>query len=99
MFGMYLDRSNTNVIYLNNFIENIMNVYSRDSSNQWISEKPFYYLYKGMERYASNIGNYWSEYRVNDEYESGIAKSSYNSEFVMDKSPLVSRREFYQILN
>ena len=99
MFGMYLDRSRTNVIYLNNFIDNKMNVYSHDSANQWVSEKSFDYLYKGMERYASNLGNFWSNNRGDDEYESGIAKSGYNSEFVNDKSPLVSRKEFYQILN
>jgi parallel beta-helix repeat protein len=98
VFGIYLDSSNTNVIYLNNFIENIMNVYSYNSSNRWISEKSINYLYKGMMRYAANIGNFWSDDRGVDEYESGIAKSGYNSEFVMDKSPLVSRKEFYQIL-
>jgi hypothetical protein len=51
-----------------------------------------------MMRYADNIGNFWSDDREVDEYESGIAKTGYNSEFVMDKNPLVSRKEFYQIL-
>jgi nitrous oxidase accessory protein len=99
MFGMYLDRSNMNMIYLNNFIENAMNVYSYDSSNQWNSDISFDYLYRGIIRHSSNIGNFWNDYQGADEYESGIGKTAYDSEFVNDKSPLVSRKELYQILN
>jgi nitrous oxidase accessory protein len=98
MFGIYLDKSNKNLIYLNNFLGNGIPVYSYNSSNQWNSDKAFNYLYKDMMRSSDDIGNFWDEYEGNDEYESGIGKTVYVNEFIMDTRPLVSRKEFYQIL-
>ncbi len=98
MFGMYLDRSNMNSIYLNNFIENSMHIYSRNSSNQWDSDKALDYIYKGMLMHSSEMGNFWDEYEGKDEYESGIGKTVYVDEFVKDIRPLVTRKESYQIL-
>jgi len=98
MFGIYLDRSNKNLIYLNNFLGNGMHVYSYDSSNQWNLDKSCNYLYKSMIRSSDFLGNYWDEYEGNDEYESGIGKIDYCTQFIIDRSPLVSRKEFYQII-
>lgn len=98
MFGMYMDRSNKNLIYLNNLIGNAIPVYSYNSSNQWNSDKALNYLYKGMIRYSSDMGNFWDDYEGNDEYESGIGKIIYCNQLLTDRSPLVSRKEFYQIL-
>ncbi len=97
IFGMYLDRSSNNSIYLNNFVGNAINVNSYSSSNQWNSDKAFNYLYKGMI-YSNDLGNFWCDYEGNDTYESGIGNTDYVKEFVKDRRPLVSRKEFYQIL-
>ncbi len=97
-FGIYLDRSSNNSIYLNNFIGNEINVNSYCSSNQWNSDTAFDYLYRGMI-YSNDLGNFWFDYEGDDEYESGIGNAAYVNEFVNDSKPLVSRREFFQILS
>jgi nitrous oxidase accessory protein len=97
-FGMYLDKSNKNLIYLNNFLGNGMHVYSYNSSNQWNLDKSCNYLYKSMIRSSDHIGNYWDEYEGSDEYESGIGKIVYCNQFIIDRGPLVSRKELYQIM-
>ncbi len=97
MFGMYLDRSSNNLIYLNNFVRNAIDVYSHSSSNQWNSDKTLDYLYKGLIS-SNNLGNFWCDYTGNDKYESGIGNTDYIKEFVKDRRPLVSRKEYYRIL-
>jgi len=97
VFGMYLDRSSNNSIYLNNFVENAINVNSYNSPNQWNSNKAYNYLYKGMI-YSNDLGNFWCDYEGNDKYQSGIGDTDYDKEFVKDSRPLVSRKEYYQIL-
>jgi nitrous oxidase accessory protein len=97
VFGIYLDRSSNNLIYLNNFVGNAINVNSYDSSNQWNSNKAYNYLYKGMI-YSSDIGNFWCDYEGKDKYQSGVGDTDYVKEFVKDSRPLVSSKEYYQIL-
>jgi parallel beta-helix repeat protein len=96
-FGIYLDRSRKNLIYLNNFAGNAINAYSYNSSSQWISDKEFNYLYKGMVSWDF-LGNFWHDYEGNDTYESGIGNAAYVNEFIKDARPLISRKEGYQIL-
>jgi len=75
-----------------------MHVYSYNSSNQWNLDKSCNYLYKSMIRSSNHIGNYWDEYEGSDEYESGIGKIVYCYQFIIDRGPLVFRKELYQIL-
>lgn len=97
LFGIYVDGSSKNLIYLNNFVGNALNIYSYSSSNRWNSDEAFSYLYKGRIS-SSTLGNFWSDYEGDDAYESGIGNTAYVNEFIEDKRPLVSGKEFYQML-
>ncbi len=97
MFGIYLDESSKNLIYFNNFIENILSVYSFSSTNQWNSNKAFSYFYKDLMS-LERMGNFWSDYEGKAAYESGIGSTAYVNEFIRDEKPLLSRTEYYQIL-
>jgi len=59
--GIRLYHSSGNRIYLNNFINNTDNGYSKDSSNTCNSPWEITYTYNGST-YTSYLGNYWSDY-------------------------------------
>jgi len=62
-YGIHLLSSSVNTIYINNFIDNVDNVYSDDSANLWNSPEEITYTYNG-NTYTSYLGNYWSGYGI-----------------------------------
>ena len=60
-FGISLFLSNI-TIYLNNFINNIYNLYSYDSANTWNSTELITYQYNGST-FTNYMGNYWDDYK------------------------------------
>ncbi|MCF7885101.1 MAG: C39 family peptidase [Candidatus Marinimicrobia bacterium] len=67
--------SNKNVIYLNKFINNSQNAYS-ETSNLWSSTIELPYRIEDSI-YRCRLGNYWDDYRGQDENNDGIGDTSY----------------------
>ena len=57
-FGIHLRHSPDNLIHLNDFVNNSVNIYSYNSDNIWNSTKPLTYVYR--RKYKNHIGNCWS---------------------------------------
>jgi len=93
-YGIYLKYSNSNTIYLNNFINNTHNVYSYYSTNIWNSTKKITYTYNGKQ-YTNYLGNYWSDYTGNDSDGDGIGDTPYIIDSDKDNYPLMERFENY----
>ncbi|WP_232473523.1 PEGA domain-containing protein [Thermococcus profundus] len=95
-YGIYLDLSNDNVIYLN-YLNGSQNVYSDGSSvNRWYSEEQIEYAYHGKV-FISYLGNYWSDYTGSDSNGDGIGESPYSiNANNTDKYPLVSSPSEYE---
>lgn len=63
-YGVYVEStSQNNLLYLNNFTENLQNVENYNAINQWDN---------------GSVGNYWSDYARKDINDDGIGDSSYN---------------------
>ena len=91
--GLYGD-SSSNIIYLNNFIDNVNGVYSSGSTNTWNSPEEITYTYNG-NTYTSYLGNYWSDYTGSDTNGDGIGETSYPINSDADNYPLVDHFESY----
>ena len=61
IWGIYLDDSGYNTIYLNNFVigNSKYNAYGSTSKNVWNSTTKLTYIYAG-ETYKNYMGNYWN---------------------------------------
>ena len=94
-YGICLEKnSSNNKIYLNNFINNDDNVYSKNSTNIWNSTEKITYTYNGTE-YTNYLGNYRDDYQENDTDEDGIGDKPYNIDSDSDDYPLVVPSENY----
>jgi parallel beta-helix repeat protein len=89
--GICIDNSNSNVIYLNDFINNTQNVNSINSTNIWNStEKRRSYVIICGEAMENYLGNYWSDYNGTDlDPVDGIGDTPYIFCFGQDNYPLM----------
>lgn len=85
--GIFIQGYN-NIIYFNNFINNGVNVYSRDLSTRWCSPVPMTYRYndKTIKGY---LGNRWSDYQGRDATGDGIGDLPYTFDDGEDAYPLM----------
>ena len=96
-FGIRLNNSNDNKIYLNNFVDNTDdNVYSYISTNIWNSSEEMIYTYNGST-HTNYLGNYWSDYMGRDANKDGIGDIPYPIDSDSDTRPLMGTFENYFI--
>jgi len=75
-YGIFVESPSTgNVIYLNNFLDNINSVYCEDSTNYWNSSEEMDYTYNGSE-FTNYLGNYWDNYFGSDADGDGLGDTS-----------------------
>jgi len=107
-YGVYIDSTYhpddpciNNLIYLNNFIDNVDNAHSENSPNIWNSPEEITYTYNG-NTYTSYLGNYWSDYTerypgASEIDSTGIWDTPYSIDSDNDNYPLVEPFENYVI--
>lgn len=89
--------SYSNKIYLNDFINNCLNVHSPNSTNIWNSIGKITYTYKGTT-HTNYTGNYWGDYTGNDADNDGIGDTPYNINPDKDNYPLMAPFKNYLVL-
>ena len=100
-FLIFFNDSYSNVIYLNNFIDNSDNIATRSSSatNIWSSQSTIEYTCSG-KTFTNYLGNYCSDYDGNDADYDGIGDVPYDIDPDCpdrDDYPLMERFESYVI--
>ncbi len=86
--------SNNNIFYLNNFINNIENAFSLESTNMWNSISEISYTYNETA-YQNYLGNYWDDYNRSDKNNDGIGDRSYHIDGDRDRFPMMKPWENY----
>jgi parallel beta-helix repeat protein len=87
--------SNSNLIYLNNFINNVFNTRGTFSTNTWNSIEKITYTYNGAT-YTNYLGNYWDDYTGTDVDGDGIGDTPYWREGLYENNyPLMEPGENY----
>ncbi|MCD4809591.1 MAG: right-handed parallel beta-helix repeat-containing protein, partial [Methanosarcinales archaeon] len=90
--GICIERSCSNVIYLNNFINR--NYDYPSSTNIWNSTSKINYTYR-ENTFATYLGNYWGDYTGSDSDKDGIGDSPYRINSDNDNYPLMMPFENY----
>jgi parallel beta-helix repeat protein len=96
-YGIYLLGSNSNNIFLNNFINNTDDVFFYMSANTWNSTEKITYQYSG-NTYTNYLGNYWADYKQkypDAEEIGGIWDTPYSINSDKDNYPLRETFENY----
>lgn len=87
--GIYLRDSNHNIVYLNDFIDNLQNALSSGSENRWHSPEEISYSCSS-KGYTGFLGNYWSDYEGTDTDGNGLGDVSHRFEYdSQDDYPLM----------
>ena len=92
--GIYFFQSRSNVIYLNNFINESNNIDSESSSNIWNSILEINYTYDG-KTFTNYLGNYWDDHSGTDSNNDGIGDTPHIVDGENDNYPLVMPIENY----
>jgi len=96
-YGVRLDNSKNNKIFLNDLISNRISACQTGSSNTWASDITSY-RYKG-KTYVGKLGNKYSDYTVVDKNGNGIGDMPYKGIYgVTDTVPLAESRVNYTIV-
>jgi parallel beta-helix repeat protein len=80
------DQSKDNVLWLNNIIENRVDILT---ANTYHSPEPLTYTYNGAS-YTGYLGNYWDSYDGIDADGNGIGDTPYSSGMISDDYPLMA---------
>ncbi|MBN1432546.1 MAG: protein kinase [Methanomicrobiaceae archaeon] len=72
--GIYAERGVSGTITLNNF-DNPVNAKSITTALNWSSANSSYLYEEGI--YNSSLGNFWNDYKGNDEYGDGVGSGAY----------------------
>jgi parallel beta-helix repeat protein len=92
--GICIERSCSNVIYLNNFINSNYNCDPSSSTNIYNSTSKINYTYR-EKTFANYLGNYWDDYTVSDSDKDGIGDYPYRINSDNDNYPLMMPFENY----
>jgi len=102
LYGIYfLWDFSGNIFYLNNFVDNIEDVYYEKPLESfiiwWNSPSEIEYSYYG-NTYQNCIGNYWSNYSGSDANGDGIGDTPYAIDLQEDYYPLMTPSENYDLV-
>lgn len=86
-----------NVIYLNEFMDNVISAWDTSGYNSWNSTIPLSYIYNNA-KFTSQLGNYWDDYNGTDPDGDGIGNTPYNISTNKDYYPLVDSIDNYTLI-
>ena len=92
--GIELLNCSNSTVYLNDFVDNVQNVFVNESANTYSSPEKLGYTYEGRD-YTNYVGNYWSDYEGEDVNADGIGDTPYDINS-SDDYPLMERNENYE---
>ena len=97
IYGMYINSSKLNNIYLNEFNNNTITIEQEYSYfNTYYSLEQMKYAYNNTI-YNNYLGNYWSNYNGTDQNYDGIGDTSYHYNGIYDLYPLIKPLNNYLI--